>query len=480
MGNVSSMIRSIQGRGALCIGEPERAAPSGWEWVRLDEIARLESGHTPSRSHPEYWDGEVDWVSIPDARAHHGGEIHDTTQKITPLGLANSSARLLPANTVCLCRTAASIGYVLIFGRPMATSQDFVNWICSSALEPRFLQYLLMTEGREIVRFGKGSTHSTIYFEAVQEFRVCIPPLTEQQRIVAKLDELLGRSRRAREALAEVPALLERYRRSVLAAAFRGDLTADWRESAAPSEETSWQQSPLRELVTRVTSGSRAWSKYYDRGTATFVLAGNVRNQGLDLSSRQFVDPPGNDPERERTRIQRGDVLVTIVGANTGDCCEIRDDLREHYVCQSVALVRLKDAQRSAWLASYIQRSMFHGGSLAAETYGAARPHLSLEHLRELLVPLPPLPEQHEIVRRIEAAFAKIDAVAKIVDEQLAALAAYDRATLTKAFRGELVPQDPSDEPASVMLDRIRAERAAATTGSARRSPQGGRKARSG
>src|SRR5262249_6522778 len=148
------------------------------------------SGHTPSRKHPEYWGGEIPWISLPDARQHHGGVIDNTTQKTTKKGLANSAARLLPKDTVCLSRTA-SVGYVFRLGRPMATSQDFVNWVCSDALDPRFLMYALMAEGDHILNFGKGSTHTTIYFPEVLAFHVCIPPLTEQRRIVAKVEELL-------------------------------------------------------------------------------------------------------------------------------------------------------------------------------------------------------------------------------------------------------------------------------------------------
>src|SRR5438874_10867961 len=96
-------------------------APPGWEWVRLQDVARLETGHTPSREHPEYWDGDIPWIGIKDATGSHGRTILDTFQHTNQLGIDNSSARLLPARTVCLSRTA-SVGYVVVMGRPMATS----------------------------------------------------------------------------------------------------------------------------------------------------------------------------------------------------------------------------------------------------------------------------------------------------------------------------------------------------------------------
>lgn len=92
----------IPGVAAISVGDPGTDAPPGWRRVRLTDVARLESGHTPSRKHPEWWGGDVPWVSLPDARQHHGGVINDTIQKTNELGLANSAARWLPTDTVCL------------------------------------------------------------------------------------------------------------------------------------------------------------------------------------------------------------------------------------------------------------------------------------------------------------------------------------------------------------------------------------------
>ena len=208
------LVRTIPGRYALSVCRTDMPAPKGWEWVRLQDIARLESGHTPSRRHPEYWNGDIGWIGIKDARLHHGGTIVETLQTVTQAGIDNSAARILPKNTVCLSRTA-SVGYICVMGREMATSQDFVNWICSSAIEPHFLAKLLLAEGDGILRFGKGSTHTTIYFPEVENFWVCVPPLGEQRRIVAKLDALFARSRATKAALERVPAMLERLRQAM-------------------------------------------------------------------------------------------------------------------------------------------------------------------------------------------------------------------------------------------------------------------------
>jgi len=193
----------IPGDFCLSVGLPDRKAPSGWSWRPLTAIARLESGHTPSRKHPEYWGGDVPWIGIRDATSNHGRVICETSEYTNSLGIANLSARLLPADTVCLSRTA-SVGYVVVMGRPMATSQDFVNWVCSSELNPHFLKYVLLAETRALQMFAVGSVHPTIYYPEVKALHICTPNRAEQDRIVSvlkALDDKIELNRRMNETL---------------------------------------------------------------------------------------------------------------------------------------------------------------------------------------------------------------------------------------------------------------------------------------
>lgn len=216
--------RVIEGRHAMAVGDPASPLPPAWQWVRLLDVAQLETGHTPSRNHPEYWDGAIPWIGIKDARAHHGGYIHETIQAVTELGIENSAARVLPAGTVCLSRTA-SVGYVCIMGRSMATSQDFVNWICSEAIIPEYLVHALIAEGEDIRRFGKGSTHTTIYFPEVMSFHIALPPVAEQREIVWRIKHQLGALDSAlRDRTALLATDLDRLEQAILAAAFVGNL----------------------------------------------------------------------------------------------------------------------------------------------------------------------------------------------------------------------------------------------------------------
>ena len=213
----------IEGIGALAVNKPKKNVPEGWVWTPLLRVARQETGHTPSRRKPEYWGGDQYWIGIVDARLHHGQKINDTLQKVTSEGLENSSARILPSETVCLSRTA-SVGYVCIMGKPMATSQDFATWSCTEALDSKFLMYAIIAEGSEIRRFGKGTTHTTIYFPEIRALHIALPSVTEQRTIVDLLEKKLQYVDLVLNDIDEQILRTETLRQSILKKAFTGQL----------------------------------------------------------------------------------------------------------------------------------------------------------------------------------------------------------------------------------------------------------------
>ncbi|WP_141342497.1 restriction endonuclease subunit S [Bradyrhizobium sp. USDA 3458] len=224
-GGRDATTRHIEGRRSLCVGMPKSEPRGGWAWRPLDGLARMESGHTPSRRHPEYWGGDIPWIGIRDAKAAHGREVFETLENTNKLGLENSSARLLPAQTVCLSRTA-SVGYVTVMGRPMATSQDFVNWVCSEELLPRFLMYLFLAQGDEIFKFSSGAVHQTIYFPEAKAFHICLPSMNDQYQIVEALDALREQAERLEAHYDRKLGDLAEMKQSILQKALTGNLSS--------------------------------------------------------------------------------------------------------------------------------------------------------------------------------------------------------------------------------------------------------------
>lgn len=212
----SILVSSFSGVTPVSIGISDSKLPPGWHSRSLTDLARLESGHTPSRRHPEWWGGEIPWLALPDIRELDGKVALATKERTNELGIANSSARVLPKDTVALSRTA-SVGFVTIFGREMATSQDFVNWVCGDDLLPRFLMHALRASRDYLVANASGAVHKTLYMPAVKDFHLCLPDKHTQKRIVDQLDEalaaresLLAAARIEREAIEALPAAILR------------------------------------------------------------------------------------------------------------------------------------------------------------------------------------------------------------------------------------------------------------------------------
>ncbi len=415
-----------------------------------------------------------------------------------------SAAFHFQAGDVLYGRLRPYLNKVLCAGFEGLCSSEFIVLPPQGSFVPRYLAYYLSTDG--FVTFANQLNQGDrprVAFEQIAEHEIPIPPLAEQRRIVAKLEELLGRVDACKQRLAKIPALLKRFRQAVLAAACSGRLTADWREEnpnhvasflvgeimerrrelwieqrkargfsaepadcsepAEPSNEfefdvpESWEKCSMDALTTAITSGSRDWKQYYkDDGLGTFVMAQNVRPLRFDRSYRLAVAPPGNDRDRARSEVLKNDLLVTIVGANTGDSCRVPEVLREHYVCQSVALMRPVLPETSRFLELYLNSSGHGLAEYKKWIYGEGRPHLSFDHLREMLVCLPPLPEQQEIVRRVESLFGLADRIEARLAAAQRQVDALTPSLLARAFAGKLVPQDPADEPAAALLERIK------------------------
>ena len=175
-------------------------APADWRWMKLGDLARLESGHTPSRSRPDWWGGDVSWISLTEIRALDGQWVESTQIKTNAAGIANSSARMLPRGTVCFSRTA-SVGFVTIMANPMATSQDFANWVCGDELDPEYLMHALIRSRVELRALATGATHKTIYMPLLEAFHLCLPDRPTQQRIVRDLKEQLATAQQIRTAV---------------------------------------------------------------------------------------------------------------------------------------------------------------------------------------------------------------------------------------------------------------------------------------
>jgi len=198
--------------------------PEHWDVPRIRFVARMESGHTPSKSESEYWDGDIPWVSLADSgwmREHD--YISETDKTISEEGLANSSARILPPETMVFTRDA-TVGLCAITTREMAVSQHIIGWICEDNLNPEYLLNVTKAMDQELDRLTMGATISTVGMEDIKKLKMPLPPLEEQEEIVEYLNDELEKFEDSIEKIQEGIERLKEYRTALITEAVTGQI----------------------------------------------------------------------------------------------------------------------------------------------------------------------------------------------------------------------------------------------------------------
>lgn len=332
-------------------------------------------------------------------------------------------------------------------------------------VEPRWLWRALRAPDFQNASRDKtaGTTRDSLNIGTLRHLSIPVPPLAEQRRIVAKLDALTVRLARTRAELERVPLLVAKLRQTTLARAFAGDLSADWRAREGSSMQ-DWRTCPLSDIAD-VQGGIQVGKKRPAGVTLVevpYLRVANVQRGWLRLNEIKTLAVTAE--ERDRLLLEDGDILMN----EGGD----RDKLGRGWVWREevpgcihqnhVFRVRLKDQDFPPEFVSHYANEFGQAYFIDQGTQTTNLASISKRRVMALPVPVPPAAEAREIVRLITAAFARADRLEAEAARARALLDRLEAAILAKAFRGELVPQDPNDEPASVLLDRIRAERAAA------------------
>jgi type I restriction enzyme S subunit len=430
--------------------------PAGWEKLRLGEIAARTSAIDPSRTPKEIFE----LYSVPAFASGtpdkaRGQEIKSSKQSVQP-------------DDVLLCKIVPHINRVWTVAPNQGERQIASGeWIVYRGhhCEPNYLRYLL-SEASFREQFmttvsGVGGSLMRARPSAVAEIEIPVAPLSEQRRIVAKIDSLSATSKRSRDNLDHIPRLVDKYKQAILAAAFSGQLTLEWRSARMLQEARPARLGEL--LAAPIRNGLSVRGSETPPGVRALRLSA-LRGEMVDLSDVRYL--PISEDRAERYLLKEGDVLVSRgngTKAYVGRAALVGPLPKPTIFPDTAFRLRLNEAvARPAWIARiWNAEPMRRQIELAARTTAGIW-KISQADLNQLELILPCPSEQDEISNQLDRMLSCIDRLATEATSARKLIDHLDQAVLAKAFRGELVAQDPNDEPAGVLLDRILSERAAA------------------
>ncbi len=382
-------------------------------------------------------------MTVKDLRARF---VADTQDHISEDALEDSASTLIPADTLIVA-TRMSLGKITRPAVPTAINQDLKALFLHDGIDKTYVEYLWRANEARIQGMGTGTTVKGIRLEDIRGLEVPLAPSPEQTRIANQLDTLLARVQACNDRFDAIPALLKRFRQTVLDAALNGAFLDG--AAVAESELPKVSISTIASVGTGTTP-LRSNSQFF-ASSGTPWITSSATSAACVTSANEFVTPAAISAHRLKL-FPKGTLLVAMYGEGKtrGQVAELGIAATINQACAAVVVNESKAVRAYVKLA--LQANYLNMRELAE---GGNQPNLNLSKVKEFEIPLPSLADQAEIVRRVEALFTLAD---RIEARCTAARAQAQRLTplvLAKAFRGELVPQDPSDEPAIALLARI-------------------------
>ncbi|MGW2087441.1 restriction endonuclease subunit S [Streptomyces sp. NPDC001880] len=459
----------------------EKELPAGWAITTLDQVAAWGSGGTPKAGTSAYYGGDIPWTVIGDLM---DGPLSETKSTITEAGLANSSAKWVPEGAV-LVAMYGSIGKLGVARRRLTTNQAIAFAIPDGRLmDAKFLFWYLRSQRAALLRAGKGGTQQNISQTVLRAWPVLVPPFAEQHRIVEALEGHLSRLDAAEALVGRVAERVVHLHASVtditLQHAIPGGAEgapplppAGSDDGALPTLPSNWHWERLGDLAEVVGGVTKDQKKQSDPQVpeVPYLRVANVQRGKLDLDHVTHIRVSAK--KAEQLKLLPGDVLLNEGGdRNKLGRGWIWDGQIENAIHQNhVFRARIRDGRLHPKLLSWhANRSGKWFEVNGKQSVNLAS--ISLSKIKKFPVPVPPPEVQEQILERIEGQVSLIENAEVLTAQALSRAATLRRAILNRAFTGALVPQDPADEPASALLARIQAERAAQPKAKrARRAP---------
>jgi len=418
--------------------------PESWEWMRVGDVGSWSAGATPSRQHPEYYEGEIPWLKTGDL---NDGYITDIPEFVGQLALEKTSLRLNPIGSVLMAMYGATIGKLGILKIEATTNQACCACIPYSCIENKYLFFYLMSQRKNYISMGAGGAQPNISKEKIVMSLIPVPPLDEQKRIVVKIEEILPYIDQYDKAYTKLETFNKKFpeymKKSILQMAMQGKLveqraeegTADELYEQIVAEKAQLikdgkikKEKPLPEIaedeipfeipsswkwvrfseVMDVRDGTHDSPKYIETGIP-LVTSKNISGGGLDFSNVKYISREDADKINERSNVDTGDILFAMIGS-IGNPVIVNKD--REFCVKNVALFKNYDKSKMCieYVYWFLYREQYIMKKVAS---GGVQSFISLRVFRNYLFPLPPLEEQKRIVAKIEELLPYCDQLIK-------------------------------------------------------------------
>ena len=450
--------------------------PGNWIWVKSEYIAEWGSGGTPSRKKEEYYKGNIPWIKTGELRDN---VIFDSEEKISEEALKKSSAKLFRKDSVAIAMYGATIGKLGILGIDAATNQACAVGVPYFIMNKEFMFYYFLSQRKTLIELGKGGAQPNISQAIIKDFPHLLPPFNEQKRIVNKIKRLLSKIDEAKRLIEEAKETFELRRAAILDKAFRGELTRKWREENKNIEDaeslyvkikesqsirrkvskeinikdlrysipSTWKWVRLGDVFTITSGGTpkRTIPEYYE-GNIPWIKTGEIKWNAINESEEQIT--PEAVANSSAKLLPPNTVLVAMYGQGlTRGRAAI---LSVEATCnQAVCALLPNDYIAPEFIFYYFMEGYQRFRQVAK---GGNQENLSVSLISDFIFPLPPLEEQRVIITTLQNIFkkeSKIKDVIKINTDEI------KQSILSKAFRGELGTNDPTEESAIELLKEV-------------------------
>lgn len=442
--------------------------PEGWAEATLGDLGLWNSGGTPSKSNPGYWNGPIPWVSPKDLKVPF---INDAIDHVSRTGVEAASLKIVPAGTLLFVVRGLILARsfpVALTRVPVTVNQDIRALTPYPGVDAEYLLRILQTETSKILLSVKEATHGTLRLDSadLRAWPIPIASFPEQRRIVKKVEDLLARVNVAQQCFARAESTVKRLRQALIDAACRGDLTEEWRRNRR-IDVGSWRSRSFAQVICGLRNGVSPRPQLNPPGVPILRISA-VRPGVVDVSDVRFL--PDGDRWLPTFALADGDLLFTRYNGSLdllGVCGVVSHLERKTIYPDKLIRVRLTAEAIPEYICAHFSSSHARDELLSNAKSSAGQNGISGADLKKQQVVLPSLAEQAEIVSRLKFSFRTLERLKNRLHLSRISGESVATSILAKAFSGELVPTEAelarregrSYEPATALLERIRAER---------------------